>query len=141
MKVARKKGSRLGDQSKGRSRITNGRELLPGVDGRSLWARRFRDLLNLHLSDLGGFDEASEAEKSILRRAAALTVELELLESRFAAKETGADAEQLDLYSRMSNTLRRHLEALGLRRRPKDVTPSVEKFIATYGEEDNVDGC
>ena len=137
LEVAMKKGSR----SKGRSKITNGRELLPGVDGRSLWARRFRDLLNLHLSDLGGFDNASEAEKSILRRAAALTVELELLESRFAAKETGADPEQLDLYSRMSNTLRRHLEALGLRRRPKDVTPSVERFIATYGEEDeSVDG-
>ena len=139
MKVATKKGSRLGSQSKGRSRITNGRELLPGVDGRSLWARRFRDLLNLHLSDLGGADNASEAEKSILRRSAALTVELELLEARFAVKETGADPEQLDLYSRMSNTLRRHLEALGLRRRPKDVTPSVERFIATYGEDENVD--
>jgi hypothetical protein len=37
-----------------RSRLTNGKELLPGVDGRSLWARRFRDVLALHLSDLGG---------------------------------------------------------------------------------------
>jgi hypothetical protein len=37
-----------------RSRVTNGRELLPGVDGRSLWVRRFRDVLALHVSDLGG---------------------------------------------------------------------------------------
>jgi hypothetical protein len=37
-----------------RTRITNGKELLPGIDGRSLWARRFRDVLALHLSDLGG---------------------------------------------------------------------------------------
>jgi hypothetical protein len=37
-----------------RTRITNGKELLPGIDGRSLWTRRFRDVLALHLSDLGG---------------------------------------------------------------------------------------
>ena len=38
----------------GRSRVTNGSAILPGVDGRSVWARRFRDLMGLHLSDLGG---------------------------------------------------------------------------------------
>jgi hypothetical protein len=28
-----------------RSRVTNSRALLPGVDGRSTWMRRFRDLI------------------------------------------------------------------------------------------------
>ena len=66
----------------GKSRITNGKELLPSVDGRSIWARRFRDLISLHASDLGGTDCLSQAELSLIRRAAALTVELEHMEER-----------------------------------------------------------
>src|SRR5262245_23135164 len=54
-------------KSEGRSRITNGTDLLPGIDGRSNWARRFRDVISLHTSDLGGLEECSEAEKSIIR--------------------------------------------------------------------------
>jgi hypothetical protein len=49
-----------------------------------MWVRRFRDLTKLHLSDLGGEDRASEAEKSIIRRAATITTELEYFELRFA---------------------------------------------------------
>jgi hypothetical protein len=51
-----------------RSRVTNGRDLLPNIDHRTLWVRRFRDVLALHLSDLGGEDSVSEAEKAIVRR-------------------------------------------------------------------------
>lgn len=105
-----------------RSRVTNGKALLAGVDGRSLWARRFRDLLNLHIADLGGEDAITEAERAILRRAAALMTELERLEVQFANSE-GADADSLDLYSRTTNTLRRTLQTVGLERRSKDVTP------------------
>ena len=53
-----------------RSRVTNGRQLLPMVDGRSIWARRMRDLMELHLDDLGGAENTSEAERSIVRRVA-----------------------------------------------------------------------
>src|SRR5690349_19554851 len=35
-------------RTNGRSRITNGNALLPGVDGRSVWARRCRDVIDLH---------------------------------------------------------------------------------------------
>jgi hypothetical protein len=66
-----------------RSRITNGTGLLPGVHRGSLWARRFRDLLNLHLNDMGGVAACSEAEKVLVRRACCLIVELELMETRF----------------------------------------------------------
>lgn|SRR5262245_2758143 len=101
-----------------RSRITNG-ALIDG-DGRSAWSRRMRDLINLHLSDLGGADNVSEAEKSIVRRVATLTVELERMESVFA--EAGeASPEQLDLYQRVSNSMRRMLETVGLERRAKPV--------------------
>ena len=101
-----------------RSRVTNG-ALIDG-DGRSAWSRRMRDLINLHLSDLGGAHNVSEAEKSIVRRVATLTVELERMESVFA--EAGeASPEQLDLYQRVSNSMRRMLETVGLERRAKPV--------------------
>lgn len=116
-----------------RSRMTNGSAVLSGVDGRSLWARRFRDLISLHLSDLGGEDYASEAEKSLIRRASALTVELERLEVSFATNGE-ADPEALDLYSRTAGNLRRLLEATGLRRRPRDVTPDLQDYLGRHGE-------
>jgi hypothetical protein len=122
-----------------KSKITNGVNRLPGIDGRNTWGRRFRDLIKLHLSDLGGESEASEAEKSLIRRVATLAVELELLEVRFATANTGAGVRDLDMYIRATGCLRRTLETLGLRRRAKDITPSVEKFIATYGEDDKAD--
>ena len=68
------------------SRITSGHELLPGLDHRSRWLRRFRDLTALHLSDLGGLDQASESEKAIVRRVACIIVELEQIEERFAVR-------------------------------------------------------
>jgi hypothetical protein len=119
------------------SKLTNGK-WLPKVDLRSTWVRRLKDLVRLYQSDKGGEANCSEAEISIIRRAAALTVECERLEQVMALSED-VDPDVVDLYSRASNTLRRHLEATGLRRRPKDVTPSIEKFIATYGEDDKAD--
>jgi hypothetical protein len=110
-----------------RSRITNGR-LLVGVDGRSPWVRRCKDVIREHLSDLGGPDNTSAAERSLIRRAAVLTTELERLEARFAlAGEASAD--DLHLYQRMTNTLRRSLEAVGLERRPKVVGPSLGELL------------
>src|SRR5688500_10069298 len=106
----------------GRSRITNGSSLLPEIDGRSLWARRLRDLITLHLSDLGGEDAVSEPERSIVRRASALTVELEHLEAKFLISGS-ATPRQLELYGRTANTLRRLLESVGMQRRAKDITP------------------
>ena len=111
-----------------RSRITNGSALLPGVDGRSVWARRCRDVIDLHISDLGGADNVSEAERSIIRRCAALTVELEHLEFLFATAGE-ATADQLDLYQRTANSLRRHLETIGIKRRPRDVGPSLGDML------------
>src|SRR5262249_7394326 len=110
-------GGPMPEPATNRSRITNG-ALIDG-DGRSAWSRRMRDLIQLHLSDLGGVDAVSEAEKSIVRRVATLTVELERMESVFA--EAGeASPDQLDLYQRVSNSMRRMLETIGLQRRTRD---------------------
>jgi hypothetical protein len=113
-----------------RSRISNGSAILPGVDGRSCWARRLRDLIALHVADLGGEANVSTAERSIIRRASALTCELERMETIFA-RHGEARAEELDLYQRVSNSLRRLLESVGLERRARDVTaPSLHEYLA-----------
>jgi hypothetical protein len=99
------------------------------VDGRSTWVRRLRDLMGLHLSDLGGDNAVSEAERSIIRRVATLTVELERMEAGFAVAGE-AQPDQLDLYQRTANSLRRLLEAIGLQRRSRDVTPDPLEYAA-----------
>jgi len=112
-----------------RSRVSNGSAVVPGVDGRSTWVRRLRDTMGLHLSDLGGDDAVSEAERSIVRRVATLTVELERMEAGFAVAGE-AQPDQLDLYQRTANSLRRLLEAIGLQRRPRDITPDPLEYGA-----------
>jgi hypothetical protein len=118
---------RVGDRlACARSRITNGKELLPGIDERSVWVRRLRDVINLHAEDRGGDDSLSEAERSILRRAAVLTVELEYQEAKFAeahAEGRMPSDKALDLYSRLAGNLRRLLESVGIRRSMRDVSP------------------
>jgi hypothetical protein len=108
---------------------------LPGIDGRSLYARRARDLVGLFVSDLGGLDGASEAEKAIVRRASILCVELENLEVQFA-KAGSAEPAALDLYQRTSNSLGRLLDRLGLKRRPRDVTPDLRTYLADSEAQD-----
>jgi hypothetical protein len=110
-----------------RSRVTNGKTLfVQGGDGRGAWARRLRDVVELHVSDLGGADNCSQAERSIIRRIATLTVELERIEARFAVGEGDGD---LDLYQRTAGNLRRLLESIGLQRRPRDAQ-TLEAYVA-----------
>jgi hypothetical protein len=82
-------------RGKGRSRVTNGSKLLPLADGRSVTARRFRDLYEDIAMDLGGLDCLSEAQKQLIRRAAMLSAESERLEALSARGEAGFD---IDLY-------------------------------------------
>ena len=114
--------------SRVRSAITNGRHVLADVDHRSAAMRRLRDLIQLHTTDLGGDDLISEAERRLIRRAAMLTLQLELLDQKFATDGEAGRAD-LELYQRVSNTLRRLLEALGLQRRPRDVTPTLDQDL------------
>jgi hypothetical protein len=110
------------------SRVTNGSALLPGIDNRGAWTRRCKDLIALHLSDLGGAQNTSAAERSLVRRVAVLTVELESLEAKFA--QAGASsADDLDLYQRTAGNLRRLLEAVGLKRRPREVGPTLGDIL------------
>jgi hypothetical protein len=90
--------------------------------------RRLKDLIGGHVADLGGRDLISEAEFCLVRRAAILTLELELLEAKFEAND-GAEVAELECYQRVASSLRRLLESLGLQRRQRDVTPTLEQYI------------
>ena len=117
--------------SKTRSSITNGRHLLPEIDARSAWMRRLRDLIAEHTSDLGGDDLVSESERRLIRRAAMLCIQCEMLDAKFASEGGQASQNDLECYQRVTNTLRRCLESLGLSRRSKDVTPTLAEYLKT----------
>jgi hypothetical protein len=96
-----------------RSALTNDPLLLRGVDGRSTIARRFRDVAIALADDLGGQDKLNEATKVLVRQAAALTVQVENLQTKVVAGED-VDLEQL---TRLTNVLGRTLHRLGVTER------------------------
>jgi hypothetical protein len=128
-----------GEAVHGRSRISNGRDLLPGIDGRGTYARRLRDLIKAHVNDLGGPMDISAGERSLIQRVSCLTVELEFLEARFA-RSSGAASEDLQLYCGASSVLNRLLTSLGLRRRPRDVTLDLAQYLDRQSPQPTIDG-
>jgi hypothetical protein len=79
------------------------------IDYRS---RRYHDLVVRHVEDLGGYDLMSEAQLSMIRRAAAIECELERLDGLLS---NGIEI-NLDMYSRCAGHLRRMFETLGIER-------------------------
>jgi hypothetical protein len=122
-----------------RSAITNGSALLVGVDERTAWCRRLRDLIQAHTADLGGDDNLTEAERQLVRRASVLCVQLEFMEVSWAKHGGQAGPKSLHNYQRCTNTLRRTLEALGLKRRPRDITPSLDSYVRRRRSRDVID--
>src|SRR5262249_7272028 len=112
-----------------RAAITNGSRLLNDLDQRSTWARRLRDLIAAHVEDLGGATELSSTEMVLVRRCSMLLLQCELLEQQFADNDGVASPKSLETYQRCTNTLRRTAEALGLKRRPRDVTPTLGEIL------------
>jgi hypothetical protein len=89
------------------------------------------------LDHVGGADFASEPQKLSARRVSVLETELRFQEMKIAQIRAAGgepDAELLDLYSRVSNTQRRHLEALGYQRVARDVTPSLAAYVAASSD-------
>ncbi len=108
-----------------RSRLTNDPLLLRGVDGRSAEARRYRDIGMALADDLGGSALLNEPTRILIRQAAALTVQVESLQSKIVAGDE-IDLEQL---TRLSNVLGRTLQRLGLKRPPaKPTSPLAAHF-------------
>jgi hypothetical protein len=108
-----------------RSAVTNDPLFLRGVDGRSMVARRYRDVAIALADDLGGQDKLSEPSKILVRQAAALTVQVETLQTKIVSGED-VNLEQL---TRLSNVLGRTLQRLGLRKpRARPASPLAAHF-------------
>jgi hypothetical protein len=112
-------------KAKGRSRVTNHQDLLPGLDGRSSAARRFRDLINAFVVDQGGLDRCSEIKLGLLRRLAATTVQAEILEARMV----NGEAVDVPTLCTLASTTVRISARLGLERVARDVGPSLADAI------------
>jgi hypothetical protein len=109
-----------------RSRITNGSAVLPGVDGRSLIARRYKDICAAILTDQGGDDMCSESRRQLIRRFAAAAVLAEQMEARLA------NGEEIDIseHALLTSTMVRVAQRIGVDRIPRDVSsPSLADIL------------
>jgi hypothetical protein len=114
------------DKAHARSRLSNGRDLLPDVDGRSVVARRYRDIIGAVISDQGGSEHLSEVRLQLIRRFSGASVLAEQMEARVAL------GEQIDMreYSLLVSTIVRVAQRLGLERRPRNVIPSLGQYLS-----------
>ena len=106
---------------RGRSRLTNKKDLLPGVDGRTVIYRRFRDIASQVALDQGGLDQLSEARLQLVRRFAAAAVLAEQLE---AALANGQEI-NVERHALLCSTLTRLAQRIGIDRRTRNVTPTL----------------
>ena len=90
--------------TRNRSRITNGSELLRGVDGRSAEGRRYRDLTEAFRAEFGL--GSSEREMAAIRLAAALTVQGETLQAAIVRGERVAEEELTRALNAQARALR-----------------------------------
>ena len=97
-----------------KSLVIGGRE----VDGRTLEARRYREICSNLRDDIGV--EPSTAQWLLIQRAAGLSVQIENIETII----TSGEAIDTHEYSKLINTVVVVLKTLGLRREARDITPS-----------------
>jgi hypothetical protein len=109
-----------------RSAITNGSQLLRGIDGRSATARRYRDLVQSFVECFGGDGVLNQADKAMIGTAAAITVEAESLQTRIVNGEA-IDHEQA---TRLVNAQGRALKALAALGSRKRKAPRVAEYLA-----------
>jgi hypothetical protein len=110
---------------KTRSRISNGAELLPDIDGRSAIARRYRDIAHAIMTDQGGPDHCSESRLQLIRRFEAAAVIAEQLEAKLAR------GEEIDIteHALLVSTLVRVAQRIGINRIPRNITPSLGEYL------------
>jgi hypothetical protein len=108
-----------------RSRISNGRELLPDIDLRLAIARRYRDLVAQIAIDQGGVDRCSETRMQLIRRFASGAVLAEALEARLARGENVDISE----YALLSSTLVRLANRIGIERVARDISPTLSDIL------------
>jgi hypothetical protein len=100
-----------------RTAIANGKAVLEGIDNRCHTARRYREINALISADVSPDVDLTEAQKQLIRSAAGLVILRERLDVK------AVNGEQIDCgeYCTISNTLRRVLTTIGLKREPREI--------------------
>jgi hypothetical protein len=113
-----------------RSRVTNGRDILPGIDNRSPIARRYRDITAALASDQGGADRMSEARVQLCRRFAAVACMSEAMEADLA------NGKQIDIseHCLLSSTLVRLASRIGINRTAREIVPTLRQYLEANEE-------
>jgi hypothetical protein len=108
-----------------RSRITNGKSLLAGIDARSAGARRYRDLVQAYAEPLGGLEGLGATDAALVREIASVSLQSEAMAASLARGD-GVDPEQS---VRVANVLSRLVSRLERRKR---ISPklSVPEYLA-----------
>jgi hypothetical protein len=96
-----------------------------------LVAGRYRDISNAILVDQGGLDQCSESRLQLIRRFAAAAVIAEQMEANLA------NGEEIDVgqHALLCSTLTRLASRIGIDRVARDVTPSLQDYLARYRSE------
>jgi hypothetical protein len=99
---------------------------LAELDGRTIAAKQAHATINAIESDLGGAENITTAKRQIIESAAVTSAMVADLGSRWLA------GEQIDLalFTTLCNSQRRLLESIGFERIAKDLTPSVNAYLA-----------
>lgn len=118
-----------------RSAISRGAHELDNVDRRNVAMRRLRRLIGNHTSDLGGPSNISHSEQMLVQRASMMCLLAEMQEEQFLLSNMKISAKEMTTYLHLSGSLGRILSTLGLERRSKDVTPSLEEYLAGKARE------
>jgi hypothetical protein len=105
------------------TRMGTGNTALAGVDMRTQGGRRYKELCADLVHHLAG--DPTAPQLAIIRRAAALAV---WCEGQEAAQASGGDFD-VQAFTTAANSLRRLLTDLGLERRMRDATPTLEQYL------------
>lgn len=121
--------NRVEVKSVGKARLLT----LADLDRRTSAYRETAKLIDELEEDLGGRDRLSTAERQLIQRAAVLGAMLEDQEVSWI----GGKSLDVATYCTGINAQRRVLETIGLRRRARDITPSLSAYLRTDRDEDD----
>lgn len=123
--------------AKVRSKVSNQREILPGVDGRSGTARRYKDLVAQICVDQGGLNRCSELKLQLIRRYASISVMSEELEAKLVRGENVS----INDLTQLSSALVRLSQRIGIAKVPKKVNESLSDIMRPGRKEVGSEGA
>jgi hypothetical protein len=103
---------------------------LHGLDKRTPAYLETKKLIGEIEADLGGADQLSAAERQIVQHAALLGAMLVDMEVRYLAGQAIDTSE----YGFLIGVQQRLFQVLGVQRRQRDVTPSIDEYLAIKGK-------